>query len=136
MDTLFAGFMGAVIGAVIGAVLHWRFTKSQRKEQIALDTLNYFLGIYSDIAEAEYYLQNPQLLKDIAKQNKVRKVGDWMNLIAVLNSRNSLDKDILERCGVAKEMRTFHTFIKNSMAQSNVFKSAWQFWPDLDNFCN
>ncbi len=127
--------LSIVFGGVGGAWLQCIYTRSQRREQVALEAMKHFLAVYSDLAEAKYFLGDANRLENPLNQNKVRKVGDWMNLIAFLNSRNLVNKDMLGRCGVQKEMNAFHTLINNSMSNSNVFSDAWNLWPDLDSFC-
>lgn len=109
---------------------------SRRKQEITLNAFNYFLQIYTMIGEVKYLLQNKnaELLKDTNNQNKVRKVADWMNLIAILADKGSIDTDLLDRIAIKKEMKTFHTLVNNSMSQSNVFNDAWTLWPQLDIF--
>lgn len=128
-------------GGLAGAVYkQWRDDirrredNAHRKQEITLDAFSYFLQSYTDIGAAKYILTKAELHQDSINQNKVRKVADWMNLIALLESEGSIDTNLLEKIAIKKEMKTFHTLVNNSMSLSQVFNDAWTLWPKLDAF--
>src|SRR5262245_41061052 len=111
-----------------------RLDAERRAQEITLDAFSYFLQSYTEIGEAKHILRDAELLKDTKNQNKVRKVADWMNLIAILESEGSIATDLLERIAIKKEMKTFYTLVNNSMSLSTAFNDAWTLWPQLDTF--
>lgn len=139
LEAFVSGVLGAVLGAVITVVLQGWITKSHRKEQIALDALNHFLDIYGDIGDALYFLgdvtkcveHNPD------NENKVSKVGDWMNLVAFFYSRNLLNRKIIDQSGIVERMREFCCLVTCSTKESDLFSDVWKKdWSELDSLCN
>ena len=123
-------------GGIAGGVIQWIFTRSHRRDQVALDIFKDFLHIYFDIGEALDILKDGQKINEETNKNKVRKVADWMNLVALLCLENSVKKKILEQCGVQITMKRFHKFIDQSETKFGAFHNPWTSWRHLNSFCN
>ena len=122
-----------VTGGLAGALVNLYFTQRRQRVEIALELIDYFFSNYREIGEVKRILQNPTSLTNI-EENRVRMLGDWLNLVATLCQRKVVDKRLLNDVVVFSEMLIFRNLVQGSINQSNVFNDAWKWWPDLYNF--
>jgi len=80
---LWDGLWGAVGGGVIGAWITTRAERKRSQTSVALTFLEQFISQYDDLAAAEGLLADvPSLQGAPAAVNKVRKFGDWCEIVS------------------------------------------------------
>jgi len=128
---VFSLLTGSLAGAITGSVLTSRFNANRAKVDIALDAIEFYMSIYSELAIVQSLLQGKQIT-DPAEQNRVRKVGDWLELICTLSKNGAVEVGYLNQVGIHNQVRNFHNNLNGYNSRgNNEFSSAWQWWPTI-----
>ncbi len=106
--TLVDGLVGAVAGGVISAVMTIRSERKRSKTEIALHFVEQFMSQYDDLALVKGILIRPSSLSDPDNMNKVRKFGDWCEIVAATCLLGEANGALLTRIGIPAEMRSFY----------------------------
>lgn len=120
-------------GGLAGALLN--FFVSRRREQVefVIKVCERYLDDFSEVAACKAILADPDQLSDREQLNRVRKTGDWFELIAIYYANGYLSKRLLSQVGLLGELRKFHELVgqrKNEV--SSPLNDAWLWWTNLD----
>jgi hypothetical protein len=120
-----------ISGGLAGAVVNLLVTKRRQRVDSALRVIDYYFAIYNEIGEAKRILQNPSLLSDANEEIRVRKIGDWFELVSSLCNKKVVDTEILAQVALFGEMDVFRSLVEGSFTQSRVLHDAKKWWPEL-----
>jgi hypothetical protein len=131
---LWDGLWGAVGGGVIGAWMTIRAERKRSQTEIALTFLEQFISQYDDLAAVKGLLADVASLRDVAEVNKVRKFGDWCEIVSATVLSKAADRTLLEKVGIPQEMKEFYRDVKNASTHVEELKSALPGWPNLERY--
>jgi len=77
-----------ISGGLAGAVANIFVTRRRQRIDAALKLIDYFFSHYGGIAEVKAILKDTSQLSNPVKENLVREIGDWFNLVSFLCDRN------------------------------------------------
>jgi hypothetical protein len=121
-----------VSGGLAGAVLTYFVSRHRQQVEFVIKITDRYLDEFSEIASCKDILLEPSKLKDASNLNRVRKLGDWFEMIAVFYDSEYLSKGLLEKVGLLVELRKFHELVtqRKNEAQSPV-NDAWLWCPTI-----
>ncbi len=131
---LWDGLWGAVGGGVIGAWMTIRAEAKRSRTEVALAFLEQFIAQYDELAEVSGLLQNVAALQSAADINKVRKFGDWCEIVSATVLSGAADRGLLEKVGIPNQMVGFYKSVKKASPQVEGLKSALPGWPNLTKY--
>jgi hypothetical protein len=122
------GLVAFISGGLAGSVMTQYFTSQRHKTDITLKLMDGFFSQYQALAETKYLLQsNRPLTAD--ELNHVRKIGDWLELAALLYLRRSTDNNLIKSFGMPDEMKAFFRLAQTNVQLQDVIK----LWTNLHN---
>jgi len=125
-----AAFTGGLSGALVTAII----TRRRQRLELALKVVDYFLGIYSDVADVHRYFQENNSLTDRIERNQVKKLGDWFEWVIILAQNGAVDVALLDHAGMLKQIGTFRDNVKVFKTKFETLHSSWESWTNLRNF--
>jgi hypothetical protein len=131
---LWDGLWGAVGGGVIGAWLTIRAEAKRSRTEVALAFLAQFIDQYDELAEVSGLLENVAALQSAADINKVRKFGDWCEIVSATALSGAADGALLEKVGIPHQMVGFYKSVKKAGPQVEGLRSALPGWPNLARY--
>src|SRR3954469_21396244 len=82
-----------ISGGLAGALVNFFTSRRRQRVEMGLKFAERYFADFDSIAEGKDLLGNAARLSEVGNQNKVRKLGDWFELIAILsNSKYISDK--------------------------------------------
>ena len=121
----------AITGGLAGGIVTALIARSRQRQELTLHLLDHFFSIYLDLGEAKGLLKQPSQ-RDPDDLNKVRRIGDWLNLVAILYRQKAVDADLLKRAVLLRELENFHELVTVAKTQdAQHFGDVWNWWPDL-----
>jgi len=131
---LWDGLWGAVGGGVIGAWMTIRAERKRSQTEIALTFLEQFISQYEDLAAVKGLLADVASLQDVAEVNKVRKFGDWCEIVSATVLIKAADSTLLEKVGIPDQMKQFYRGVVDASKQVKELESALPGWPNLKQY--
>jgi len=130
--TLFDGLVGALAGGVISAVMTIRFEKKRSQTDVSLEFLKQFLEQYDELGAVKGLLLDPgSLQNNPSNVNKVRKLGDWFEIVSAASLAGLTDDSLLDRVGIASEIKQFHGSAIQVEASVTDMPNVGASWPNL-----
>lgn len=128
--------VGSIIfGSLAGAVLTVWFNNQSEKRSLSIQLIDNFLKEYNEVAKVLWILGKKEGLDD--NINSIRRIGDWLNLIAHLKQNNSIQWEIIDKLAMHKTMTSFIRKIDACRGTSDsTFDDAESWWPDLYKVVN
>jgi hypothetical protein len=120
-----------ISGGMAGAIVNLFVTRRRQRIDAALKLLDYFFSIYGELAEVKGILQSPPTLSNPKELNRVRKIGDWFNLVASLCEKKLVDTQLLGRVGLFSEMDIFSSLVQGTHVSSDTLHKSKDWWPHL-----
>lgn len=120
-------------GGLAGAVLNYLVSHHRQQVEFVIKVCEKFLDEFSEIGACKTILANSTNLNDSVQFNRMRRLGDWFELIAIYYDSNYLSKPLLEKIGLFNELRKFHELVsQRKNDQNSPLNDAWLWWPKLD----
>jgi len=120
-----------ISGGLAGAVVNYFITWQKQRIDSSLRIIDYYFSIYSEIGQTKRILQTPSTLTATEEQIRVRKVGDWFELVASLCKKKLVDTHVLAQVALFSEMSVFRTLVEGTFNQSDALLDAHKWWPEL-----
>lgn len=134
LDGLYGALLGGVISAVISAWMTSRAERKRNQTEIALTFLEQFMAQYSDLAEVMGLLANAATLRNAVDVNKVRKFGDWCEIVSAAVLIDAADGTLLVKVGIPEQMKNFYRGAVAASAQVNEIATALPGWSNLAEY--
>jgi len=134
--TLLDGLVGALAGGVISAVMTIRSERKRSQTEISLRFLEQFMSQYDDLAVVKGLLDDREALSNPENLNKVRKFGDWCEMVAAASLVKVADRVLLEKVGIPKEIKEFYRAAVSTGAGVPLLDSAVVSWINLKQYVN
>jgi hypothetical protein len=131
---LWDGMWGAVGGGVIGAWMTIRAERKRSQTEIALTFLEQFIAQYDDLAAVKRLLANVASLQSPVDRNKVRKFGDWCEIVSAVVLIKAADSVLLEKAGIPNQMKEFYRSVVNASKEVKELQSALLGWTNLEEY--
>ena len=120
-------------GGLAGAVFDYFVSRRREQVGLALKIMDKYLAEFGEIGECKTILADSTKLAPVANQNKVRRIGDWFELISILYQSDYLSKTFLDKVGLLAELRKFHELVTQRKNEpQSPLNDAWLAWPHLD----
>ncbi len=130
LDTVLTLIGTIVFGSLTGAMLTVWFNFKSEKNHLSMKVADHFLDNYDEIAHVLWVLEDKSELD--TSINKIRKVGDWLNLVAHLKLNDSVNWELVNNLAAYKTMSAF--VIKIDLCRASIgnnFEDAESWWPEL-----
>jgi len=131
---LWDGLWGAVGGGAIGAWMTIRAERKRSQTEIALTFLEKFIAQYDELAVVMGLLGNVASLQSAADVNKVRKFGDWCEIVSAAVLIEAADNALLEKVGIPEQMKAFYRGVLNASKTVKELESALPGWSNLAEY--
>lgn len=132
--TLFDGLVGALAGGVISAIMTIHFETKRSRTEISLRFLEQFMEQYDELAQVKGLMGDPTALSQPANLNKVRKFGDWCEIVSAACLAKVADNSLLDKVGIPAEIKEFHRSATVASTGVSLLLSAIRAWPNLDTY--
>ncbi len=121
-----------IFGGLAGATFTVWNNKQSEKMTLSIQLIENFLKEYNEVARVLWVLGEK---RDIAKNiNSIRRIGDWLNLIAHLKLNNAIKWEVVDKLAMYKTMTLFVNKINTCRGSTDsTFDDAEVWWPDLYN---
>ncbi len=101
-----------------------------KKNNLTFKITDHFLNSYDEIANVLWVLEDKKELT--SNMSSIRKIGDWLNLVAHLKENNSINWKIADKLAMNKTIQSFVLRVDSCRANSSAyFEDAETWWPDL-----
>jgi hypothetical protein len=127
---LWDGLAGAVGGGVISSIITVISERRSKRTEVALQVIEQFMSQYGELGDVLGLLDAPQSLQEPHNENKVRKFGDWSEVVSALCLENLANDDLLRRIGIPGEMKRFLLQARKVRA----LDSAVRDWKNLQEY--
>jgi len=94
-----------------GAVFTYYVSKHRQQIEFVIRVSNKYLDNFDEIGMVKAFLACPLAADDHAALNRIRKTGDWFELIAIYNESHYLSKSLLAKTGLLADLRKFHELV-------------------------
>jgi hypothetical protein len=131
---LWDGLWGAVGGGVIGAWMTIRAERRRSQTEIALTFMEQFMTQYDELARVKGLLADATELRDPADINRVRKFGDWCEIVAATVLSHAADAQLLKKVGIPDEMKAFYDGVVEASEQVPELRTALPGWRNLTKY--
>jgi hypothetical protein len=122
-----------LFGGLAGAVLTYFVSKNRQQVEFVIRVSDKYLDNFEELGTVKADLAGPLAAAAPVFLNRIRKTGDWFELIAIYYECGYLSKSLLARTGLLAELRKFHELVtqrKNEIG--SPLNDAWLWWPHLD----
>lgn len=120
-------------GGLAGAVLNYLVSRRRQQVEFVIKVCDKYLDDFDEIAVCKAILADSSQLRDLGQLNRVRRLGDWFELIAIYHASNYLSKQLLEKVGLFSELRKFHELVgQRKNDPESPLNDAWLWWVYLD----
>lgn len=96
-----------LFGGAAGAGLAAYFAGRRERRDVALKLVDYYLAHYAAYADVLRMLSEPTRLTDPAARNRLREMGDWFEIAAILLNRGRTDRALLQDIGLTAQIARF-----------------------------
>ena len=131
---LWDGLAGAIGGGVISSIITVISERRSKRTEVALQVIDQFMSQYVDLAEVLGLLDVPQSLADPTNANRVRKFGDWCEVVSALCLENAANGALLKRIGIPAAMQDFLSRAQKAGTQAADVGSAVKSWTNLQEY--
>jgi hypothetical protein len=131
---LWDGLWGALGGGVIGAGLTIRAERKRSQTEIALKFMEQFISQYDELAAVKGLLADAASIETPAEINKVRKFGDWCEIVSAIVLSDAADRELLKKVGIPDEMKAFYTSVTAASTQVKALETALPGWTNLAQY--
>ena len=131
---LWDGVAGAVGGGVISSIITIISERRSKRTEVALQIIEQFMSQYVDLGEVLGLLDVPESLEDPNNANRVRKFGDWCEVVSALCLENAANGALLKRIGIPATMQDFLSRAQKAGKQAADVGSAVKSWTNLKEF--
>jgi hypothetical protein len=107
-------------------------TKRRARFDLTTKVIDHFFSIYDQVAEVKGLFAQAEVVVTSDAINKIRKLGDWYNLVATYCRTNSVNPKLLAKAVVLSEMKIFKESVNGVKARITSIGDAWKWWPELD----
>jgi hypothetical protein len=127
-----------ISGGLAGAAVNAFITARKQRLEISLKIIEEFFSFYDDIGKVKGTFTEPQIanvLDDPANLNRLRRIGDWFHYVASLYKENTVEKKLLAKVGVIKELNNFRESVLAAKGRvPRHLGDAWSWWENLESF--
>lgn len=131
---LWDGLAGAVGGGVISSIITAIAERRSKRTEVALQVIEQFMSQYVDLGEVLGLLDVPKSLDEPTNANRVRKFGDWCEVVSALCLENAANCALLRRIGIPATMQDFLSRAKQAGTQAADVGSAVKSWTNLEEY--
>jgi len=131
---LWDGLAGAVGGGVISSIITVISERRSKRVEVALEIIEQFMSQYGELAVVLGLLDAPQLLQDPLSMNKVRKFGDWCEIVSAVCLERAANRALLKRIGVPAAMKDFLRRAQKAAPQTPKMDYAVKSWTNLQEY--
>jgi|SRR3974390_1759231 len=136
VGALLDGLAGAVAGGVISAIMTSREERKRSQTEIALHFLEQFMSEYGELAKVKGMLLDSSALTDVDNLNRIRKFGDWYEIVAASCLADVVDRALLKKVGIPAEMRVFFESSVSAAKDVPSIAEALKGWTNLEQYIN
>ena len=109
--------LGGVVGTGIGVWVTRRALTWQVRAEMTVKIMDDYFNNYDSRNRVKSLLEPNNFPKgrsaeDIRERNKIRKVGDWYELVAILYEDKFINRRIFNKLGLEKQMCEFANAVK------------------------
>ena len=130
---------GGLTGGLAGAILTALVTRRRARMEGSLRLLDQYVSRFTDLETVFNLLgdrtsfsdENPNRVKNA---NRVRFVGDWMEIVAMLYVRKHVDRSILSECGLIALIRDFRAYLLDYGKPASQFIEGWHYIRALEGY--
>jgi len=120
-------------GGLAGAVLNFLVSRHRQQVDFVIKITDRYLDEFAELAACKSILSSSSTLQDMTNLNRIRKLGDWFELIAIFHSSQYLSKNLLNKVGLLGEFRKFHELVTQRKNETySPLNDAWLWWPTFD----
>src|SRR5208337_438543 len=105
-----------------------------KRTEVALEIIEQFMSQYDELGVVLGLLDAPQSLQDPLSMNKVRKFGDWCEIVSAVCLEKAANKALLGRIGVSAAMKDFLRRAQKAAPQNSKVDSAVKSWTNLQEY--
>jgi hypothetical protein len=125
-----SAILGAVFGALATAVWDMTVAKEKDRTDLSLKFILETLEKQKEISEVVAILENPDVMKDSAPnaghhRNRVRKIADWYDTIALCYLEHFANRDLLDKAGVTRLIREFALKVEHQIPTLSACEKRW-----------
>lgn len=120
-------------GGLAGALLNVLVSRRRQQVEFVIKITDRYLDEFAEIAACKSILSSSSALQDTINLNRIRKLGDWFELIAIFHNSRYLSKHLLTKVGLLGEFRKFHELVTQRKNETqSPLNDAWLWWPTFD----
>jgi hypothetical protein len=131
---LWDGLAGALGGGAISSIITVISERRSKRMEVALEIVEQFMSQYGELAVVLGLLDSPQSLQDPLSMNKVRKFGDWCEIVSAVCLENAANRALLKRIGVPTAMKDFQRRAQKAAPQAPKLDYAVKSWTNLQEY--
>lgn len=133
-NMLWDGLVGAIGGGAVSSVITIVSERRSKRTEVALDILEKFMSQYEALATVLGLLDAPQSLADPENMNRVRKMGDWYEIVAAVCLENRAELPLLRRLTIPTLMNQFLVRARTAAPSNPNLRTAVDSWTNLRDY--
>lgn len=133
-NTVWDGLWGAVGGGVIGAWMTIRAERRRSRTEVALTFMEQFIAKYDDLAEVMGLLADPASIQSAEQVNRIRKFGDWCEIVSATVLADAADRELLKTVGIPEQMKAVYNGVVDISKKEPEWKAALGGWTNLARY--
>jgi hypothetical protein len=124
-----------ISGGLAGAIFTYFANRQRQRVETGIKLAERYLAEYDEIGACKSLLSDAIKSKELPNQNRIRRMGDLYELVAILCDAKYASSKFVSECGLTQEMRRFHDLVtaRKNEPQS-PYNDAWLWWPHLEQF--
>jgi hypothetical protein len=111
-----------------------RAERRRIQTEIALTFMEQFIAKYDDLAEVKGLLEDPESIRTAEQVNKIRKFGDWCEIVSATVLTGAADRELLKTVGIPNEMKAVYNGVVDMSKDAPAWRAALRGWTNLARY--